>query len=394
MSKDLTLNLTGIPKELRLILDLLNRKKQEQAQRNRPISFTGIDWALFIEQAKHHRVYPLLFHTLKKFDSAVIPESVQQEIHQDYQFNTFRMLYLSAEMDTVCKEFEKAGIQLLCLKGPVVAQDLYGELSLRTSNDADVLVPIKDIEKAEELMKNMGYEKDYDFKSVLNDWKWRHRHVTYVHPQKKVKVEIHWRLHEGPAKEQSFQELWERRRQSPLGESVYILSKEDLFFFLVSHGARHGWSRLRWLIDIHQLLQQELEWDRVYSLLKKYQYLQVGGQAILLSMELLGTTRKQQFAPFLDQKSSKKLAQEAIFYYQSMINLHADDLPAHVDRYHRRHLFSLKSKRRKFIFILSFLHPYPEDAEVLPLPSHLHFLYFPLRPFLWVWRKTRKPALS
>ena len=36
---------------------------------------------------------------------------------------------------------------------------------------------------------------------------------------------------------------------------VYILGREDLFLFLVSHGARHGWSRLRWLIDIHQIVK-------------------------------------------------------------------------------------------------------------------------------------------
>ena len=43
---------------------------------------------------------------------------------------------------------------------------------------------------------------------------------------------------------------------------------------------------------------------------------------------------------------------------------------------------------------MSFLYPYPEDAEILPLPKYLQFLYFPLRPFLWAWRKTMKRALT
>ena len=84
------------------------------------------------------------------------------------------------------------------------------------------------------------------FESVLNDWKWRHHHVTYFHPQKKIKLEIHWRLNPGPAKEPSFRRImgWKRIRVLLTSYPVYFLGREDLFLFLVSHGARHGWSRL------------------------------------------------------------------------------------------------------------------------------------------------------
>ena len=61
--------------------------------------------------------------------------------------------------------------------------------------------------------------------------------------------------------------------------------------------------------------------------------------------------------------------------------------------YHKRHLFSLMSNQQKFLFIMSFLYPYPEDAEILPLPKYLHFLYFPLRPFLWAWRKSKEACV-
>lgn len=42
---------------------------------------------------------------------------------------------------------------------------------------------------------------------------------------------------------------------------------------------------------------------------------------------------------------------------------------------------------------MSYLYPYPIDAKILQLPKTLHFLYFPLRPLLCFWRKTRKHAL-
>ncbi|WP_217582298.1 nucleotidyltransferase family protein, partial [Lysinibacillus sp. GbtcB16] len=79
-----------------------------------------------------------------------------------------------------------------------------------------------------------------------------------------IKIEIHWRLHPGPGKEPSFEALWERKRTSTLtSESIYQLGREDLFLFLISHGARHGWSRLRWLLDINQMVKQGLDWKEV-----------------------------------------------------------------------------------------------------------------------------------
>jgi hypothetical protein len=76
-----------------------------------------------------------------------------------------------------------------------------------------------------------------------------------------------------------------------------------------------------------------------------------------------------------------------------MINLHTDPVPEEVLAYHSRHLFSLMSNQQKILFIMSQLYPYPIDAKTLPLPKFLHFLYFPLRPFLCLWRKTKKLAL-
>ena len=42
---------------------------------------------------------------------------------------------------------------------------------------------------------------------------------------------------------------------------------------------------------------------------------------------------------------------------------------------------------------MSFLYPYPEDAETLPLPKYLHFLYFPLRPFLWALEENKEACV-
>ncbi|WHY85209.1 nucleotidyltransferase family protein [Neobacillus novalis] len=395
MDNNFSLNVSQIPIELKLIMEILKMEDVEHNQVDIKEWLKDINWELFLELTMHHRAYPLLNKKLKKMDENLIPPYVIQTISQKYMMNTYQMLHFSAEMEQVCKLFDNEKIRLLFLKGPVLGEDLYGDVSLRTSGDLDFLISINDLEKAETLLSNQGYVKDDYIQTVLNDWKWRHHHVTYFHSQKKIKLEIHWRLNPGPGKEPSFNDLWERKRICSLTSyPVYYLGREDLFLFLVSHGARHGWSRLRWLLDINQLARQEINWGSLLKLMKKYQYFHVGGQALFLASQLLSTPVTKEMKIFIEGNRPKRLAQAAIFYLEKMVNLHNDPVPNEIARYHKSHLFFLMSRKQRFFFIMSFLYPYPEDAQTLPLPNHLHFLYFLLRPLLWAWRKTKYHALS
>nr|QRZ20073.1 nucleotidyltransferase family protein [Virgibacillus sp. AGTR] len=384
---DKYLNLSRLPNEVKLLLDLINENNEQAI-------FAAIDWDKCIDLMKHHRIYPLLYSRLKVNKAISLPSDVIQFLSKEYRRNTMEMLHLSAEIDEVSNVFAKQAIPLIVLKGPVLAHELYGDISLRTSSDIDVLIPLDRLKTAEALLKRFGYEKDDYIQTILNDWKWRHHHVTYIHPQKQIKLELHWRLHPGPAKEPSFTQLWDRRRKSSLHKSpVYLLGYEDLFLFLVSHGARHGWSRLRWIIDIQQMLKlQKMDWMSLNKHLKKYGYHHIGGQSITLARDLVNTTLPKEWKTLCTERS-RALAQDALFYLERKVNLHASPVPEEVSRYHKWHLFSLMAPKQKLVFILSFLYPYPEDGETLPLPKKLHVLYFPLRPFLWLWRKTVRYAI-
>ncbi|KMY51902.1 nucleotidyltransferase domain-containing protein [Peribacillus loiseleuriae] len=394
MNNNNNLNLALIPKELTFILEILNEKSDDLLLQKSEVWLKEIDWHLFFKQAMHHRVYPLLFSKLKKHEN-LVPLNVLQTLQHEYKRNTFQMLHLTAEMEKVSELLTDHHIQILFLKGPMLGSELYGDISLRTSGDLDVLVPLEKLSKVEDILIQNGYEKNDYFQTVLSDWKWRHHHITFFHPKTNIKLEVHWRLNPGPSMEPCFNELWERKRISEITSyPTYILGNEDLFFFLVTHGARHGWSRLRWLIDIHQIVKKEQDWVALNKTLRKYHYQQLGGQAMLLSSELLGTTISKGMKPLIQGSHSKQLAQKTIFYLERMVNLHTEPVPEDISKFHQRYLYSLMSTQQKFLYILSWMYPYPTDVETLPLPKKIHFLYFPLRPILCMWRKMRKQAFS
>ncbi|MDR7079106.1 hypothetical protein J2Y03_004163 [Neobacillus niacini] len=391
--KKFSLDVRDIPKELILILNML-KNDDGYTQDYLREEHKNIDWKMFLDLTLHHRVYPLLASKLKNIDTSLIPQFVTQTVYGYYKRNIFKMLQLSGEMEQLAKLFNANDIKTIFLKGPLLGNEIYGDVSLRTCGDLDILIPIEDLDSVHRILENQGFIKDDYILSILGDWKWRHHHVTYYQKSKNIKVEIHWRLNPGPGKEPGFLELWERKRKSvSVNSPIYLLGREDLFLFLVSHGARHGWSRLRWLIDIERMIEQEMDWQKVYSFTKKHNNFHVVGQSIILSSALLNADVTKELLRYTSDQS-KSLAQGAIFYMENMVNLHDDLVPKYISIYHGRHLYSLMSRQQKFLYKLSYLYPYHVDSLTVPLPKKLHFLYFILRPFLCLWRKAIKQELS
>ncbi|MGN7764909.1 nucleotidyltransferase domain-containing protein [Paenibacillus sp. 22594] len=388
MSDGYGLDTKSFSKELRLLLEVLNTDDiDETAKQNRQL-FLDIDWELWVRLSLHHRVFPYIYPKLSRMREEHVPPEVTERLKREYRRNTVQMLQLSGEMGYIGEELAKLQIRSLFLKGPVLAQELYGDISLRTSRDLDFIVPMAQLAETESLLLRLGYVKEEDFESILGDWKWREHHTTFNHPDKGIKVEVHWRLSPGPSTEPDFDELWKHARTSShFGQSVHYLGSEDLFLFLAAHGARHGWSRLRWLLDIRQLLLQKPDTGKLTALLRRYHYNDVGGQALLLAAHLLAAPVEPALASLAERPKARRIAGLALFYVARMINLHNPPLEPEVERHYKYYQPAILTRWHQFLYITGFLYPYAADAKTLPLPKKLHVLYFPLRPFLWTWRK-------
>ncbi|PEF41080.1 Renal dipeptidase [Bacillus sp. AFS094228] len=378
-----SLDLSLLSNEIKLLLEILNGEEKKSFDN---VLIKNIKWDYFLHLAIYHRVYPLIYHTLIRSDVKAIPNYVIQTLKQEYKKNTFQMLHLSGEMELLSELFTDKKIPILFLKGPIIASNLYGDVSLRTSKDLDILIPITKLEYAEELLLNLGYKREEET-SLLNELKWRGHHITYIHTQKNIQLEIHWRLHPVPSKEPCFNELWEQRRVSKTSYPIYFLGEEHLFLYLVSHGARHGWFRLRWLKDIDQMLSKGFNIVNANILMKTYQSQHMVGQALILVSELLKTPINEDMMILTKGSQPRKLADSALYFIKEMEPLH---ILASTYKF-RRYLFLLKpSIVQKVIHFILLFYPTSSDVKTLRLPKTLNFLYFPLRPFLSIYRMLRK----
>lgn len=390
-----TLDLTCLPKEVLLILEV-SKEKEDALKRGclEQIS-KELDWQLFLKYAIHHRVYPTVYQQLKYFkDQLNVPAFVMQTLERLYKENTFKMLQLSAEMNEIGKLFADEEIDTIFLKGPAVAKELFGDISLRTSKDLDILIPIEQLEKAQFSLKELGYEQITHIDSLFNEWQWRFKDISFYHKEKQIHIELHWRLNDWPEKESSFKELWSRKRICSIGlNNCYILSEEDLFHYLVVHGARHGWFRLRWLMDIKQFLKKPMDWNILYHQFRNCKNIMLCGQALILASEFYELDMIDEMKPFLIKRSSK-IANFALLYIGIMEDLNAVTSSKEIYQFYKKYTSSIRSLSQRGLWKLSKLHPTPEDAQVLPLPKFFHFLYFPLRPFLWLSRQQKRQVFS
>jgi len=377
-----TLNISGDPisQELMLIIHLLQDDSNwREDDVNECVG--NIDWVSFMRLVRHHRVYPLIYEKLKKVKLSQIPLDIMKSLESQYNLNTLRMLQLSSELCCISKALEDAGIRNIVLKGPVLAKQLYDDINLRTSKDLDILISLDDVENAEETLHALGYTSE---QKPLN-WKKKSHHLSYRHELHTIQVEIHWRLSPKFERKQTFDLLWERRQKiSVANQSIYVLRNEELLIYLSDHGARHGWFRLRWLVDMDRLLKCDFNLDELKLAISKHGGLPFISQAVLLAQTFFSTSLTENVEILIEKSKSQQLAQLAL----ECIIKEIDGNSKKMKKYNRK-LYSFWDFKQKFSHILIRIAPSEDDVAHFPLVKGLYFLYVPLRPFLWILRQIK-----
>ena len=99
-----------------------------------------LDWFKAIDLASGHRLSAILSCQVQQHAAARVPETIRLCLIERFRAQTIRNFELTRELLEVLSVLEKSGVGALAFKGPVLAQQLYGDLSLREFLDLDILV--------------------------------------------------------------------------------------------------------------------------------------------------------------------------------------------------------------------------------------------------------------
>ena len=203
--------------------------------------------------ADQHGVLPLMARAISL--AGVRGETVQTSARGI----AFHNLALAAELVKLIRGLRELGIEALAYKGAVLAQQLYGDVTLRQFRDLDILIAPMDVMLAREALCQLGYEEFERFsgpflrKHVSSQCEWQMRGKDSG-----TTIELHWALFPRYASiDLSVTELTQESVSIEVaGERVKTMNLHHLVLVLSAHGTKHLWYRLEWLVDFALALQK------------------------------------------------------------------------------------------------------------------------------------------
>ena len=353
-----------------------NSSRIERAERIRDIR--PLDWRRLIDLAEHHGVIPQVYRSLSVLPDVALPNSLRQSQER----NARHTLWLTRELLRILKRLDSYGIFALPYKGAVLAEILYGNVTLRQFSDLDLLIHSSDLPRIKSAFAELGYQRGIELapREERNYLKSGYEY-TFDSVEGRNLVEVQWRiLPRFYSVDFDVEGFFTRAVPFTLGGmTLRTLCAEDLILVLCVHAAKHAWQQLSWLCDIAELARStQVDWNAVHQQAKH-----LGIQGMVAVSFFLAHKLLQKPLPHIVQAQLKKdvsienLASEII-----PMLVRGDDYDTESISYFRL-MISVRERWRdrvKFLWRL-FTTPSVGEWSAIRLPGPLFPLYRVVRVF-------------
>jgi hypothetical protein len=255
-----TSSLRGLPLEWKVLLGCARPQLDaDSADAIRGALQEGIDWNRLYRLASRHRLVPFVYRHLHALDPDAVPASFRLQFLANARF----ALQRAGELLELVHAFEAADILAVPYKGPALSAQLYGDATLRTSRDLDVLVRRGDAVRAQALLIGRGYRPETPQGEAEEAFRRRSRYSETFLKDGSFRVELHWAFtNQDVGFPLELDALSPRLGRIALGGGeVPTFAAEDLLLILCVHGAKHRWSRLEWITGVAELIRRSsIDW--------------------------------------------------------------------------------------------------------------------------------------
>lgn len=356
----------------------------------------GVDWDVFVSLVARHQVTALVYTALCQHAPAHFPGTAKEKLKNLTMNERGRALRHAAELVRLNEAFTKQQVEMIPLKGVTLSLQLFGDPAMRQAQDIDLMVRPEKLDDADRLLKVQGYKRTFPA-SELTPKMWRRvllqdHHMTYCHDDLQLTVELHWSLDLWPLEHVS--ELWKHCEKTEWMNTTFRqLNKNALVLLLCSHGAGHMWSRLKWLSDVAILLAQErTDWNDLLGMTTELDLERALAQTALLAHWLFGIKLAEPFCTLVNkEKSSVDLASRAL-----RVTLMTRKELSIWERFWRltslRYTLHLRKKLALYAHVKRIWISSAYFSN-FPLPDKMFWLYYPLRPLLWICNQYQKTKM-
>lgn len=365
--------------------------ERDQTDKIASLCRAGIDWDVFVALVRRHGVPALAYSTLCRYADKWLPELVRKTLRERNSTSRLQALYQAAELARLIKLLAGQGVAVIPLKGVFLSHQLYGDMGMRTSVDLDILVKPEHVDLADHILEAEGYSCDYHGLQLTARQKQQFRshlpHYDFTHSKSGLHVELHWNFGLWlPGQMTAF--LLHSKQQEWQGMSVDCLDDDATLLLLCEHGARHLWSSMKWLGDVARLLSSERStgWGTLLERATEFDLSRILAHSALMVHWIYGITLPHELRTLIHQERlAASLSEKAMI----KLLMSGGELATGGRRAQKlRETLFLKRLRPSVSYglIAKYCLVSPEDYQILDLPASLFWLYYPLRPVLWLWR--------
>lgn len=353
--------------------------------------FDRNDWEQINQFAKRHKISTPLYQKIST-NKLNIPAAIFNEFHQQAVSNSTQMLQLASELVRLGNLFAHKKIHYISLKGPALALMLYNDLAGKQSGDLDILVSPEMIWLASSVLTENGYIRQHLpktlTKSQANYLIHSYHHIGFVHSEKKIYVELHWRVNTNIYAEPfSFIHLWNNASSIKIGDTpIPCLAAQNALIHQLVHGAGHAWFALAWLRDTIALAcREDVNLFKVWEWALNAGYDRMVAQGLLLGERVFGPFLGVNLRQLMQTEATIKLVD---FAYAVLTNHSVPEFmvnPKFGRIKQKIYLSKLKKdwNYKKQVWIV--IGTNPRDWQIINLPDKYFVLYYILRPFLYLY---------
>jgi hypothetical protein len=213
------------------------------ALRDTALPASAEDWQQALDFAAAHHVLPSLLEFLSRHPPK-LPDALRAHTQAGLRQQRLDAFWWTSELTSLLRAFASAAVPVIPLKGPALAERLYGAPHLRLCRDLDLLIRPDHRAQAEAVLTQLGFAPV----EAADDY-----HQTWLRDQTPVE------LHRGVTIPGTFRfdlpGAWARAQQGTVAAQPTLqFAPPDELLYLCLHAARHRFERLSLVLDIAHAL--------------------------------------------------------------------------------------------------------------------------------------------
>jgi len=352
----------------------------------------GLDLAAVVAAARCNFIGTLVNKHLTDAAADLLPVATASALVALRTTAALRTLEIMRVQDMLSRDILQAGqIPHVFFKGATLSQEYYGDCYLRQYRDIDVLVAPESMAAVASALLQRGFTlyKPAGLPPQALRGACAFHRVLEMRAPSGVMVELHRLLDKTGLVFSTKECLAAGVEQTMQGTAFSALACTELFVYLCFHHAKHRWSLLHWCADLEAFRRHpQMDEGRVLALASQLGLRSTVEEAWALRADLnsLAMTGLTDSARASSRYLADCLAALKASRAGEVPVAVAERASPHPDfRYpwQASHQYRRRARWAR-------LHPTAWDYHALPLPAHLHWLYYLLKPLRVATSRARR----